>query len=288
MQARSAAADDYNRRLRLGFQYWEVGMALWSLASGVLASFVLASGAEVKPTTMSIMLDGKAQTLVVYRVEGATEAVILSSGDLGWAGFVVDVAAFLASQRIAVLGFNTKAYLESFTSGTSHVEPSQVPAHFETLARTAEKALGVTSPPVLVGISEGAGLSVMAAVDPPRQPLFRGVVVLGLPASTELGWRAWRDWTTWITKQNPAEPVADSMGFMGRIAPLPFVSIQSTHDEFVPLATAKALFAAAKEPKQMHMIDASNHRFSDKRDEVHARLLEVMRWIASLPANSRD
>jgi hypothetical protein len=286
MRARRAPADDYNGRLRLGFQ--EVEMTRWRLAAGVLAWFALASGAAAGPTTISVTLDGKAQILTVYRVEGAVEAVILSSGDLGWAGFTVDVAEFLASKGIAVLGFNSKAYLESFTSGTSHVEPARVPSHFETLARAAGKALGVTAPPVLVGISEGAGLSVMAAVAPSRQSFFRGVVVLGLPGTTELGWRAWRDWTIWITKQSPAEPAADSMEFMSRIAPLPFVSIQSIHDEFVPLETAKALFAAAKEPKQLHLIDATNHRFSGKRDEVHARLLEVLRWIASLPAERRQ
>ncbi len=253
-------------------------------AALLLTALILSGAAQ---THVTVALDGKVQTLTAYPVPAATQAVLLSSGDMGWAGFVVDVAEFLSSQKIAVLGLNSKMYLESFTSGSSYVQPSRVPAHFETLAEAASRALGVSQPPVLVGISEGAGLSVMAAVDPARQPAFSGVIVLGLPASTELGWRGWRDWTTWVTKQNPSEPMEASMGYMGRIAPLPFVSIQSTHDEFVPLETAKALFAAAKEPKQLHLIDASNHRFSDKRDEVHARLLDVLRWIASLQSSRK-
>jgi type IV secretory pathway VirJ component len=254
----------------------------------VLAFLMLAGPAAAGPTNLTVVLDGKAQTLTVYRVEDARQAVVLSSGDLGWAGLVVDLAEFLASQKIAVFGFNSKAYLESFTSGSSHVEPARVPAHFETLVTAARRALGIDAPPVLVGISEGAGLSVMAAADAARQSLFRGVIVLGLPGATELGWRAWRDWTTWITKQNPSEPMAESMAYMARIAPLPFASIQSTHDEFVPLETAKALFEAAKEPKQLHLISASNHRFSDKRDEVHMRLLDTLRWISSLPIDRRQ
>ena len=256
-------------------------------AACVLAWMALVATAAAGPTPVTVTLDGKVQTLTAYRVPNATQTIILSSGDMGWSGFVVDLAEFLSGRQIGVLGLNSKVYLESFTSGSSYVQPARVPAHFETLAGAAARALGVATPPVLVGISEGAGLSVMASVDPARQPLFGGVVVLGLPASTELGWRGWRDWTTWITKQNPAEPMAESMGYMGRIAPLPFVSIQSIHDEFVPLDTAKALFAAAKDPKQLHLIDASNHRFSDKRDEVHARVLDMLRWITSLQANRK-
>jgi type IV secretory pathway VirJ component len=260
--------------------------ARFLFGSSMLAVLAISTCAAT-PTTVSVTLDGKPQTLMAYRAEKPEQTVILSSGDLGWSGFVVDLAEFLAGQRIAVLGFNAKAYLESFTTGTSRVDPARVPGHYETLVRVAAESLGTASVPVLVGISEGAGLSVMAAADSSRQARFRGVIVLGLPGATELGWRTWRDWTVWITKQNPAEPMAGSMEYMSRIAPLPFVSIQSTHDEFVPLDTAKALFAAAKEPKRLHLIDAANHRFSDKRDEVHARLLESLRWIASLQAARR-
>jgi type IV secretory pathway VirJ component len=258
-----------------------------SAAAAVLVCLIFSRVTSAGPASMTVKLDGKVQTLKAYRVENASQAVILSSGDLGWAGFVVDVAEFLAGQRIAVLGLDSKAYLESFTIGSSSLDPARVPAHFEQLAATAARTLGIDAAPVLVGISEGAGLSVMTAADATRKSRFRGVIVLGLPGATELGWRAWRDWTTWITKQNPPEPLAQSMAFMSRIAPLPFVSIQSTRDEFVPLETARALFAAADEPKRLYLIDASNHRFSDRRDEVHARILESLRWIWSLPADRR-
>lgn len=256
-------------------------------AAAVLVCLIFARMASAGPATMTVKLDGKVQTLTAYRVENAAQAVILSSGDLGWAGFVVDVAEFLAGQRIAVLGLDSKAYLESFTVGSSSVDPARVPAHFEQLAATAARTLGIDAVPVLMGISEGAGLSVMAAADASRKSRFGGVIVLGLPGATELGWHAWRDWTTWITKLNPAEPLAESAAFMSRIAPLPFVSIQSTRDEFVPLETAKALFAAANAPKRLYLINASNHRFSDKRDEVHARIMESLRWIWSLPIDRR-
>jgi pimeloyl-ACP methyl ester carboxylesterase len=258
------------------------------LMAGLAASIWLGIASNAWPATVTVTLDGKAQLLTLYKPEGATHAVILSSGDLGWAGFVVEVAEALSDGKIAVLGFNSKAYLESFTTGTTYLDPSKVPGHYETLAHEAVRSLGVKTPLTLIGISEGAGLSVMAASDAARKSLFCGVVALGLPAATELGWRAWRDWMTWVTKSNPDEPMAASLDYMGRIAPLPFVSIQSTHDEFVPIETAKSLFAAAHDPKRLYFIDATNHRFSDKRPEVRARLLESLQWIVSLSPDRRQ
>ncbi len=234
---------------------------------------------QVAQEERSVSLGGKTQTLYLYKPAQPVGVAVLSSGDLGWSGLVVDVAEHLASQRIAVLGLNSRAYLASFTSDSGRLNPADVPGHFETLTLEASRSLGVKLPPVLVGISEGAGLSVIAASDAAKKSAWAGVIAMGLPASTELGWRTWRDWTVWITKRPPDEPMAESADYMGKVA-VPFVSIQSTHDEFVPLATAKSLFAAAPEPKRLFLIDASNHRFSDKRDELRARLNEALQWLA--------
>jgi hypothetical protein len=39
------------------------------------------------------------------------------------------------------------------------------------------------------------------------------------------------------------------------------------------------MFAYAGEPKRMWVIEAANHRFSDKRDELDRRMLEALAWI---------
>jgi dienelactone hydrolase len=234
------------------------------------------------PQPVTVTLGGRPQTVYLYKPANPKAAVILASGDFGWEGLVVDVADHLESQAVAVLGLNVRAYLASFTSSPGRLNPADVPGHFRVLAREAEKSLGFSSPPVLAGVSEGAGLAVIAASEGAGKPEFGGVIARGLPASTELGWRTWRDWTIWITKKSPDEPMADDMPYMSKLR-VPFVSIQSTHDEFVPLDTAKKLFAAAPEPKRMFLIDAANHRFSDKRAEMHQRLDEALKWISGLP-----
>lgn len=249
----------------------------------IAAFIVLLSAATARDALSAkkaiVTLSGEPQEVMLYRPDNPVAAVILSSGDLGWAGFVVDVAEFLQSQGVAVLGFNTKDYLESFTRGKSTLEAEQVPEDYAVLAGEARRLLGVSTSPVLIGISEGAGLSVIAATPEPAQTRFSGVICLGLPDTVELGWRAWRDWTIWITKGSPREPQANLRDYVSEVAPLPLVVVQSTRDEFVPLETARSLFAAASEPKRLFLIDATNHRFSDKRDELHARLIEAMAWF---------
>jgi fermentation-respiration switch protein FrsA (DUF1100 family) len=64
-----------------------------------------------------------------------------------------------------------------------------------------------------------------------------------------------------------------------RVAPLPLAAIQSTHDEFVPPADIERVLQAARDPKRLWTIDASDHRFSDKRDEFDRRLLEAVAWV---------
>jgi hypothetical protein len=254
----------------------------------VTAALVLvtALAASVRPAhaqidkTVRLSLSDKTQTVHLYRPTGTVKAlVVLSSGDLGWMGFVVDVAEFLQAHGVAVLGLSSRAYLASFTDGKKALDPAQIPGHYGTLAREAQRLLGVTMRPVLIGISEGAGLSVVAAAEGSEQSPYRGVIGLGLPESIELGWNSWKDWTIWITKGNPKQPHMTITPHVSRVSPLPLILVQSTRDEFIPAAETKGLFAAAQEPKRMYSIDAKNHRFSDRQPELQRSLLDALEWI---------
>ena len=138
--------------------------------------------------------------------------------------------------------------------------------------------------PVLVGVSEGAGLSVLAATDPGVKASAAGVIAVGLPTINELGWR-WRDSVIYLTHGVPNEPTFLAAPFIPRVSPLPLVSIHSTHDEFVALEDEKALMAQALEPKRLWVIDAANHDFSNNLGELDARLLEAITWIRGRAAS---
>jgi fermentation-respiration switch protein FrsA (DUF1100 family) len=132
--------------------------------------------------------------------------------------------------------------------------------------------------PILIGVSEGAGLSVLAAVDPDMQRRIAGVVALGLPDRNELGWR-WKDSLIYVTHGVPNEPTFSVSDLVGKLTPVPLAAIHSTSDEFVPESDVRKLMARANEPKRLWMVTASDHRFSGNVPEFDRRLLESIEWV---------
>jgi len=228
--------------------------------------------AQVQDT---ISLRGHPQTLHIYGTRG-NAPVILSSGDGGWVHLGPHVAKALAANGFFVVGFDAKCYLESFTSSAGVLRPEDEPGDYRALIGYAAKGSAIK--PILVGVSEGAGLSVMAAADPETKRMIGGVIGLGLPDVNELGWR-WEDSVIYVTHGVPKEPTFSVAAIVERIAPLPLADIHSTHDEFVPVAEAERTLQHASAPKRLWVVNASNHRFSDNLAELDGRMLDAIAWI---------
>lgn len=225
----------------------------------------------------TVTLRGHPQTLHLYGTRGsAGYPVIVSSGDGGWMHLGPHVAEFLAAKGFFVVGFDARAYLESFTSHARTLQESEEPGDYRTLIEYA--ARGTSKKPILIGVSEGAGLSVLAAADPQTKRQIAGVIGLGLPDLNELGWR-WKDALIYMTHGLPNEPQFSAATVASRVAPVPLAAINSTHDEFVPVADVRRVMDAAGEPKRLWMIEASNHRFSGNLPEFEQRLIEAIAWI---------
>src|SRR5918995_4732644 len=113
--------------------------------------------------TGRLVIRGQPQTL---RLCGPRKGdpVIVSSGDGGWIHLAPHVAEVLSRSGFFVVGFDTRAYLASFTSGRTSVESQQEPVDYRALIEFASSPTGRR--PTLIGVSEGAGLSVLAATDP--------------------------------------------------------------------------------------------------------------------------
>jgi pimeloyl-ACP methyl ester carboxylesterase len=241
-----------------------------SLLAGLVALAVAG------PVTTPLGVRGRTLDLRLYGSRGGPP-VVLASGDGGWIHLGPEAASILAARGYFVVGVDSRQYLSAFTKGAQTLSPSDVPRDFAALVDYAGR--GAAEKPVLVGVSEGAGLAVLAAADPAVKEGVRGVVALGLPDRDELGWR-FRDSTIYFTHKVPNEPTFSVLELVDRLAPLPFAQIQSTHDEFVPLVQAQQLQDRANEPKRMWVIEARDHRFSDKAEEFAQRLTEAMDWIA--------
>jgi alpha-beta hydrolase superfamily lysophospholipase len=236
---------------------------------------VTMTGGAWAQTRETVTIRGQTQSLRLYGSRGGVP-VIVSSGDGGWIHLGPHVAAVLAAKGFFVVGFDVKAYLEQFTSGNIPLRPEDEPGDFKVIVDFA--ARGSSQKPILLGVSEGAGLSVLAASNPSLKREIAGVIGLGLPDINELGWR-WKDALIYLTHDVPKEPTFRASAIVDRVAPVPLGLIHSTKDEFVPVAQAQDMLERAQEPKRLWIIKAADHRFSDNLPEFDKCLLEAITWI---------
>lgn len=251
----------------------------WKIVSATCVmglSMVLAALLFPQQRMDRLSIRGHDQTLRLYGTKTGNEPVIVSSGDGGWTHLAPHVADLLSSKGFFVVGFDTKAYLESFTSGKTALRAEEEPTDYRVLVEYANR--GSSKRPILIGVSEGAGLSVLAATDPQTKTAISGVIGLGLPDMNELGWR-WKDALIYVTHSTPNEPMFSAASVVGKVSPVPLAAIHSTHDEFVSLDELRKVFTAAKEPKRLWIVNAADHRFSDNLSEFDLKLLEAIEWL---------
>ena len=151
-------------------------------------------------TKQTIVIRGHEQTLHVYGSPRA-DPVILSSGDGGWIHLAPHVAEFLSQRGFFVIGFDVRAYLASFTTRRSTLRTEDEPGDYQVLAEFATTETG--RKPMLIGVSEGAGLSVLAATDPQHESGDRRRDRPRAAGLNELGWR-WRDMVIYLTHGDAA------------------------------------------------------------------------------------
>lgn len=238
-------------------------------------------------TTEKLSIRGQTLSLTVYAPRGPVRGtIIIGSGDVGWVGLAVSLAEEYSGLGYTVIGINVRQYLSSFTWGKAHLEVSEVPGDYRAISDFAVSRKLLTHPVVLSGVSEGAALAVLAASDARNHAWIDGVITLGLPPTAELAWR-WSDIASWITKRDADEPSFAPHEVIAGVSPLPLYMIQSTKDEYVSPSDYERFRTMARDPKQLVLIDASNHRFTDRRKELSAAFTQGLNWVTQLMAKPR-
>jgi uncharacterized protein len=241
---------------------------------------IVRPGAAWAADKVDVPVRGKTLTVTVYTPPTSPRGtIVMGSGDVGWVGLAVSMADELSASGYIVIGINVRQYLSAFTSGQSHLDSTTVPADYRLLIDTLKQSHRLVAPIVISGVSEGAALAVLAASDSANHAWIDGVIAMGLPPTAELAWR-WTDVGSWITKHDAVEPSFAPKDVIAAVSPVPLCMIQSTRDEYVPQAEWERLLAAAREPKKQILIDAGNHRFTDKRAELSAAYTAGLDWIA--------
>jgi fermentation-respiration switch protein FrsA (DUF1100 family) len=244
------------------------GLLLCALPAGAAS----ADGLDVTVRSRTI-------SLTIYKPAAASRGtIIMGSGDVGWVGLAVSMAEELSTQGYLVVGVNVRQYLAAFTSGTEHVQPADVAADYWFFADVARKKFAAAPPFVLSGVSEGAALAVLAASDPKNHGWIDGAITMGLPGTAELAWH-WSDLWAAARKKDADEPSFTVADYLPRVGPVPLYMIQSKKDEYVPPSVYETFRAIAVPPSQLVLIDASNHRFTDRRPELSRAFADGLEWI---------
>lgn len=223
---------------------------------------------------------GRTITLTIYHPKTNPRGTILmGSGDVGWVGLAVAMAEDLSSAGYLVVGFNVRQYLSTFTSGKDHVTATDVPADYRAIANRLRDQHILVRPVVVAGVSEGAALGVLAAADAKNHAWIDGVITMGLPRTAELAWH-WSDLWAAAMKKDADEPSFTVADVLPRVAPVRLWMIQSRRDEYVPAADYEKFRTLMKPPAQLILIDAANHRFTDRRPELARAVAAGLDWIA--------
>jgi dienelactone hydrolase len=227
-------------------------------------------------------LRGKTLSLTIYKPGGSAPkgTIVMAGGDVGWVGLAVTMSQQLMAEGYVVAGINVRQYLSAFTVGASHLTPEDVQYDYGALARLLDGRGLLKTPAIVSGVSEGAALAVLAAAAPANHAWISGAITMGLPASAEIAWR-WSDFTSWITKKDAAEPSFRARDYLPAVSPVPLVMIQSTRDEYVPTSDYRDLDSAARAPHRQVLIDASNHRFTDRIPELQRAFDAALAWITA-------
>jgi fermentation-respiration switch protein FrsA (DUF1100 family) len=143
---------------------------------------------------------------------------------------------------------------------------------------------------ILVGISRGAGLAVVAAGQRVLRDRLVGVLAIALTKEEEYV-RHYR-----VRRGTPAGTpqrelvMIETYEYLRRLSSLPVSVIQSTRDGYLPAAAARELFGPDTPDRQLHAIDALDHSFNGGRDELYQQMEQSLTWLDPflLPAPPAD
>jgi hypothetical protein len=207
--------------------------------------------------------------------------VVYATGDGGWSGKDLSAYRALVDTGDAVVGFDAHDYVNHLGTGVAATTtPARLARDYQAIITTARDAMHLAAgvPVVLVGVSRGAGLSVVAAGAPALRPEVSGVLAVGLTKEEE--YAKWFRRLRVAGERRRRPPVmVELYDYLPRLGTMPIAVIQSTRDNYLPAAAARALFGPDTARRRFIAIEARNHSFSGARGEMYEAMQESLVWI---------
>ena len=207
--------------------------------------------------------------------------VVYATGDGGWRGLDKTLFEWISARNYPVVGFSSRNYLKNLGYVGDTTTPHMLVRDFEKIIQYSRQKLGMQQSTriILVGLSRGAGFAVVAAGQGELNSDLAGVVAIALTKEEEHVVRYRRR-----GRSQPGQPgreilTIQTYEYLPRIASVPVVVIQSTHDGYLPADAARALFGQDTEKRKLISINAKNHGFTGGCPALCKETENALDWI---------
>jgi hypothetical protein len=223
------------------------------------------------------------------QLQPGTPLLLYATGDGGWRGKDAETYRRMIRWGYPVAGFSAPGYLKNlgFVSGTT--TPGRLARDYQQLIEFSKATLSLPSATrtILVGVSRGAGLAVVAAGRPEMNAELAGVLAVALTKEEEYV----RHYTVrpgLTASDMPTRELVEfeTYEYLDRLQKLPLVVIQSTSDNYLPAEAARRLFGPDTETRKFYAVTARDHSFSDAREALFERMASALAWMSRVPQAS--
>jgi pimeloyl-ACP methyl ester carboxylesterase len=202
--------------------------------------------------------------------------IVYATGDGGMHRKDLDTYRHLAALGDPIVGFDARDYVKHLGRGSPTTTPERLAEDYRTIIARARGALGLSDhrPVVLVGVSRGAGLAVVAAAR--LRDVISGVVAVALTQEEE-----YVRWYRHLPLPHEARRavMVDVYEYLADLGDVPIAVVQSTHDRYLPAVEARAQFGPDTPSRWFQSIEAANHNFGGARSRMYEAIRNAVTWI---------
>jgi fermentation-respiration switch protein FrsA (DUF1100 family) len=211
---------------------------------------------------------------------GHEPLLVFATGDGGWRGYDLDAYRHLVSWGYPVAGFSAPEYIKYLRGEDATTTPVRLATDYMLIVELARRELRLApdTPVILVGVSRGAGLSVVAAGQRLLQPELAGVLAVALTKEEEhVRFRRRRS-----SNASSESLMLQTYEYLPNLDVVPLEVIQSTNDNYVTASEARELFGRDSAHRRLIPIESKNHSFSDAREDLYAAMEQSLEWLRRL------
>jgi hypothetical protein len=227
-----------------------------------------------RPFDRPLTLNAHALTIHLANAHGPARRPLLlfTTGDGGWARKDLALYREILSWGYPTAGFSAPDYLKHLRGGAGATTPERLGRDYARIIEFAASGLDVEpgTPVVLIGVSRGAGLEVVAAGQPAVRDVLEGVIAIALTKEEE------------YVRHSRTRVMIEVYDYLPQLAAVPVAVVQSTRDSFLPADAAARLFGPETPTRRFRAIDARNHSFGGAREQMYLTVRRSLRWIESL------